>query len=140
MAAVRGSNTTPERLVRSTLHRLGYRYRLHDRRLPGRPDMSFPSRRVALFVHGCFWHRHSGCKRASTPVAHQDYWQAKFERNVLRDSKNQRALEEQGWRVIIVWECQLRNGDWIVPVQQALNLRRGTKTPSAAQSPDVVAI
>jgi len=140
MAAVRSSNTTPERIVRSALHRLGYRYRLHDRHLPGKPDLSFPSRRVALFVHGCFWHRHPGCRRASTPVARQNYWLAKFERNVTRDSKTQQTLEQQGWRVIVVWECQLRT-DWISRVQEALDtgaVTRGAKTRNGARSLDAV--
>lgn len=121
MAAVRSSNTTPERVVRSTLHRLGYRYRLHDARLPGKPDLSFPSRRIALFVHGCFWHRHPGCKRAAVPSARQDYWLAKFERNVRRDSENRLKLENRGWTVVVLWECQLRSIDWISDVQRALD-------------------
>jgi DNA mismatch endonuclease (patch repair protein) len=126
MAAVRSSNTTPERVVRSTLHRLGYRYRLHDARLPGKPDLSFPSRRIALFVHGCFWHRHQNCKRAATPSARQDYWLAKFERNVRRDSENRFKIEELGWTVLVVWECQLRGIDWISEVQSALDAAKAS--------------
>jgi DNA mismatch endonuclease (patch repair protein) len=121
MARVRSWNTTPERIVRSALHKLGYRYRLHDPRLPGRPDLSFPSRRVALFVHGCFWHRHPNCKRASTPVARQEYWCTKFERTTARDSRNCVELEQNGWTVLILWECQLRSIDWIPRVQRALD-------------------
>jgi DNA mismatch endonuclease, patch repair protein len=120
MARVRSRNTTPERIVRSTLHKLGYRYRLHDSRLPGKPDLSFPSRRVALFVHGCFWHRHPNCKRASTPVARQEYWYNKFERTTARDSRNRVELEQNGWAVLILWECQLRSVDWIPHMQRAL--------------------
>jgi DNA mismatch endonuclease (patch repair protein) len=120
MAAVRSSNTTPERVVRSTLHRLGYRYRLHDARLPGKPDLSFPSRRIALFVHGCFWHRHPGCKRAAMPSAHRDYWLPKFERNIRRDDEHRVKLEALGWTVLVVWECQLRGVDWLYDVQAAL--------------------
>src|ERR1700730_3168819 len=109
MAAVRSTDTTPERVVRSTLHRLGYRYRLHDTRLPGKPDLSFPSRHVAIFVHGCFWHRHPDCRKgAATPVARREYWTAKFARTVTRDAANRTALENNGWTVMVVWECQLR--------------------------------
>lgn len=121
MAQVRSRNTTPERVVRSTLHRLGYRYRLHNSRLPGKPDLTFPSRRIALFVHGCFWHRHPNCKRAATPSARQDYWLKKFERNVLRDNRNRSELERMGWTVLIVWECQLRDGGWVAVVRAALD-------------------
>ena len=120
MARVRSWDTTPERLVRSTLHKLGYRYRLHDARLPGKPDLSFPSRRVALFVHGCFWHRHPSCKRASTPVARQEYWLKKFERTTARDLRNRVELEQNGWTVLIIWECQLRGARWVPEVQRAL--------------------
>jgi len=125
MAAVRSSNTTPEKLVRSALHRLGYRYRLHDARLPGKPDLSFPSRRVTLFIHGCFWHRHPDCRRgAATPVARRDYWIDKFERTVARDAANRAALEQNGWTVVVIWECQLRRADWLIPVQKALDAAR----------------
>ena len=121
MARVRSWNTTPERLVRSTLHKLGYRYRLHDPRLPGKPDLSFPSRRVALFVHGCFWHRHPNCKRASTPVAGQEYWLKKFDRTRARDLRNRAELEQNGWTVLIVWECQLQHAGWLLHVQRGLD-------------------
>src|SRR6516162_683229 len=120
MAAVRSSNTTPERLVRSALHRLGYRYRLHDARLPGKPDLSFPSRRVTLFIHGCFWHRHPDCRKGvATPVARRDYWIGKFGRTVARDAANRAALEQNGWTVVVIWEYQLRRADWLIPVQEA---------------------
>src|SRR6266850_3948188 len=121
MARVRSWNTTPERMVRSTLHKLGYRYYLHDSRLPGKPDLSFPSRRIALFVHGCFWHRHPNCKRASTPVAGREYWFKKFERTTVRDLRNCAELEQNGWIVLIVWECQLQHADWIPHVRRALD-------------------
>jgi DNA mismatch endonuclease (patch repair protein) len=121
MARVRSRNTTPERIVRSALHRLGYRFRLHSRQLPGNPDVIFPSRRIALFVHGCFWHRHQGCRRGVVlPVARQDYWSRKFQRTVARDKANQAALEQNGWIVLVVWECQLK-GNWILEVRRALD-------------------
>jgi DNA mismatch endonuclease, patch repair protein len=125
MARVRNRNTTPERIVRSTLHRLTYRYRLHARRLPGNPDLSFPSRRIALFVHGCFWHRHQACRRGKAlPVAQQDYWSKKFERTIARDKENTAALAQNGWTVIVVWECQLQNADWLLEVQRVLDAAR----------------
>jgi DNA mismatch endonuclease (patch repair protein) len=122
MSRVRSRNTTPERTVRSTLHRLGYRYRLHARRLPGNPDLSFPSRRVALFVHGCFWHRHSGCRKgAALPLAQQEYWSRKFERTIARDKANQTALQQIGWTILVLWECELKHPEWITSVQKVLD-------------------
>jgi len=122
MARVRSRNTTPERIVRSALHRLGYRFRLHARSLPGKPDLIFPSRRVVLFVHGCFWHRHANCaKGAELPIARQNYWKMKFERTVVRDETNRVALEQNGWTVLVVWECELRSGDWVPIVREVLD-------------------
>lgn len=122
MARVRSRNTTPERMVRSILHKLGYRFRLHSRKLAGEPDLVFPSRRVALFVHGCFWHRHQGCKKgAAVPVARQDYWSKKFAKTVARDKDNQAALLQGGWRVLVIWECQLKNAHWLPEVQRVLD-------------------
>lgn len=129
MARVRSSNTAPEMIVRSALHRLGFRYVLHDNRLPGRPDLSFPSRRAAIFVHGCFWHRHDRCRRAAMPKARSDYWRKKFDRNVDRDRRNQSALRTLGWCVIVIWECELKASDWISKVQTALNEPTSSAAP-----------
>ena len=96
--------------MRSILHRMGYRFTVrgpHNRNLPGRPDIVLPRHRAALFVHGCFWHRHAGCSAASFPRTRQEYWRRKFERNVARDRRHQRTLKKQGWRCIVVWECQI---------------------------------
>ena len=109
MAQVKGRNTKPEKAVRSLLHRMGYRFRLQRDDLPGKPDIVLPKYRTVIFVHGCFWHRHSGCKRASTPVDNADYWRRKFERNVARDAEDSAALKSQGWQVLVVWECELRD-------------------------------
>jgi DNA mismatch endonuclease (patch repair protein) len=106
MARIRGRNTGPETAVRRLLHAMGYRFRLHARDLPGRPDIVFRSRRILLFVHGCFWHRHD-CGLAYTPKTRRDFWQRKFDGNVRRDRWTRDELETAGWRVIIVWECQL---------------------------------
>ncbi|NCU67188.1 DNA mismatch endonuclease Vsr [Acidovorax sp. 210-6] len=88
---------------------LGYRYRLHYAKLPGKPDLAFPSRRKAIFIHGCFWHRHAGCKKTRLPKRRLEYWEAKFAANVTRDSKNQAALLALGWRFMVVWECELHD-------------------------------
>ncbi|MGX5777624.1 very short patch repair endonuclease [Methylorubrum zatmanii] len=108
MAVVRGKDTRPEMVVRRLVHAMGYRYRLHRCDLPGSPDLVFPGRKKVVFVHGCFWHRHDGCKRASTPIDRADYWQAKFLRNVQRDAQNVADLEAAGWSVLVVWECETR--------------------------------
>lgn len=109
MSRVRGSDTKPERRVRSLLHRLGYRFRLHRKDLPGTPDIVLPKYRTVVFVHGCYWHRHPGCKRASTPQTNREKWERKFENNVERDGRNQEELEALGWRVVVVWECETRD-------------------------------
>ena len=109
MAAVRGKDTKPELVVRRTAHRLGYRFRLHNRSLPGTPDLVFPRRRLVIFVHGCFWHRHHGCSRTTTPKTRAEFWQAKFDANVARDCRVADALHSLGWRVVVIWECQTRN-------------------------------
>jgi DNA mismatch endonuclease (patch repair protein) len=107
MARVRNANTKPEFAVRRALHGLGYRYRLHDRRLPGKPDLVFPSRRKVIFVHGCFWHRHPGCKNTRLPKTRLDFWVPKLEENAKRDVRLQQQLREDGWDVLVVWECEV---------------------------------
>lgn len=107
MAKIRGANTKPEILVRSGLHRAGLRFRLHAAALPGRPDIVLPKHRTVVFVHGCFWHRH-GCALSSAPASRKAFWRDKFDRNVARDRRTQRALRRAGWRVLTVWECTLR--------------------------------
>lgn len=107
MSLVRSEDTTPELFVRRLVHRMGYRFRLHRRDLPGCPDMVFPSRRKVIFVHGCFWHQHR-CKRGRRiPKSNNAYWRSKLGRNVERDRKNQRRLRTMGWDVLVLWECQL---------------------------------
>jgi DNA mismatch endonuclease (patch repair protein) len=108
MAAVRRQDTKPELTLRSALHKNGLRYRLHRANLPGTPDIVFVNARVAIFVHGCFWHRHGGCRRATTPASRADFWQEKFRRNIQRDRSAQGALRAEGWAVLVVWECELR--------------------------------
>ena len=111
MSAVGQRDTKPEMLVRRLLHTMNYRYRLHRKDLPGRPDIVFGSRRKAIFVHGCFWHRHPGCSKASSPKTRADFWAEKFDRNVERDQQVERRLAEMSWQSLIVWECETRTPD-----------------------------
>lgn len=107
MGRIPSKDTKPELLLRRALHALGLRYRLHGKDLPGKPDLVFASYRAVVFVHGCFWHRHSSCKVASSPKSNTEFWEAKFARNVERDAANLTALKYRGWRVFVVWECEL---------------------------------
>jgi DNA mismatch endonuclease (patch repair protein) len=109
MAQISGKDTTPELTVRSLLHRLGYRFRLHRKDLPGQPDIVLPRHQTVIFVHGCYWHRHKGCRFAYTPKTRTDFWQRKFEENVARDIRTRKRLRKLGWRIIIVWECETRD-------------------------------
>ena len=106
MSRIRGKNTKPELLVRSLLHSMGYRFRLHRRDLPGNPDIVLPRHGVCIFVHGCFWHLHSKCKDARIPKTRTAWWRKKLEGNATRDKRQAAALRRLGWRVITVWECQ----------------------------------
>lgn len=110
MSGIRGQDTQPELIVRSLVHRLGLRFRLHDKALPGRPDLVLKKHRTVIFVHGCFWHRHT-CGLAAVPKTRPEFWAAKFEGNVRRDARNNAALEALGWRVVEVWECEVRDPD-----------------------------
>lgn len=107
MAGIKGRDTTPERLVRSFLHKAGLRYRLQVKGLPGRPDIVLPRWGAVVLVHGCFWHRHANCSKAATPAGNSAFWQRKFSDNVARDARNVAALRRLGWRVYVVWECRL---------------------------------
>lgn len=109
MRSVRSRDTKPELAVRRTAHRLGYRFRLHRKDLPGSPDLVFPRLRLALFVHGCFWHRHAGCPKATIPRSNAEFWERKFEANVTRDARAMAALAGSSWRAEIVWECETVN-------------------------------
>lgn len=109
MSRVRSKNTRPEMALRRALHAQGYRYRVHRKDLPGSPDIVFPARKRVVFVHGCFWHRHAGCKLSSTPKSNVEFWTRKFEANVARDLRNQRELEQMGWQVFVIWQCQIRD-------------------------------
>lgn len=111
MANIKGQNTKPELIVRSLVHRLGYRYRLHQKGLPGKPDMVFASRRKVIFIHGCFWHMHECRYGAVKPATNASFWETKRLSNVGRDRKNRIALEMSGWQVLVIWECQTKLSD-----------------------------
>ena len=109
MGLVRSKDTKPEITIRKLIYSLGYRYRLHVRRLPGNPDIVFFSRRSVVFVHGCFWHRHPGCKNARLPKSRQDFWKPKLDANRERDLRHQRELRRLGWEYLVIWECEVRD-------------------------------
>jgi len=107
MSRIKDKNTEPEKRIRSMLHELGYRFRLHRKDLPGRPDVVLPKYKTVIFVHGCFWHRHRGCKYSYQPKSRVEFWKTKFDTNVERDERNTEKLKKLGWRVLIIWECEL---------------------------------
>lgn len=109
MSGIGGRNTKPEIVVRKALFAAGFRFRLHRKDLPGRPDVVLPGRRIAVFVHGCFWHAHRGCRYAKTPASRREFWEAKLAGNVERDARATEALLSAGWRVLVVWECATRS-------------------------------
>ena len=109
MRQVKDRDTTPEMMVRREIHRLGYRYRLHRKDLPGKPDLVFPGRRKVIFVHGCFWHGHDCARGARVPKTNREYWTAKIARNVERDCVNRERLHALGWKSMVVWECELKD-------------------------------
>lgn len=109
MARIGPKNSKPEIVVRQLLHAMGYRFRLHAKELPGRPDIVMRPRRKVIFVHGCFWHRHEGCRRTTTPKTRREFWEAKFEANKARDRRVQAELVEAGWRYLVVWECEVKD-------------------------------
>jgi len=108
MSRIKSRDTKPEKALRSYLHRAGYRYRVHQRTIPGTPDLAFPTQKLAVFVHGCFWHRHRGCRFSYTPETNKDFWKAKFAENRQRDRKALQALRKAGWTPIVIWECQIK--------------------------------
>ncbi len=109
MSRIRSKDTKPEKIVRSMLHRIGYRFRLHRKDLPGKPDIVLPKYKTVIFIHGCFWHRHKGCKRCTTPSTNQKYWIPKLEHNVVKDKTNQKVIKKSGWKPIIIWECETKD-------------------------------
>ena len=136
MSRIRGVNTKPELIVRRALHAQGYRFRLYGRGLPGRPDLVFRKRRMVVFVHGCFWHRHDGCAKSRLPKTRRDYWRDKFEGNVQRDKRNAQRLAEDGWRVFVVWECEVEKDDALIErLTEFLGPPRCAATPRFVKAP-----
>lgn len=121
MSGIRGKNTKPEMLARRALFAAGYRFRLHRRDLPGAPDIVLPGRKVAIFVHGCFWHVHSGCKNGKLPSTRPEFWRGKLEGNVERDRRAIEALRSGGWRVLIIWECATRDSAVLAAMAESLS-------------------
>ena len=113
MQSVPSENTKPEMLVRSFLHKNGFRFRLHSKKLPGHPDIVLPKYKTVIEVRGCFWHRHPGCRQATMPSSNVEFWQKKFKRNVDRDKKTEKQLNELGWNLIVVWECELKSDEFL---------------------------
>jgi DNA mismatch endonuclease, patch repair protein len=128
MSRIRGTNTRPELVFRSELHRRGLRYRIHATDLPGKPDLVFPKYRTAILVHGCFWHRHQGCNIATTPKSNTSFWVEKFERNVKRDAKVKRALRRLGWKVFVIWECQVASKSKAATLAERMIAKMGRRT------------
>ena len=108
MSHIRSKDTKPEKRLRSLLHRLGFRFRLHRKDLPGTPDIVLPKYRTVIFVHGCFWHQHPGCKKATLPRSNVEFWKNKLEKNIERDKEVEKKLIETGWNVIVIWECEIK--------------------------------
>ncbi|QND17088.1 DNA mismatch endonuclease Vsr (plasmid) [Rhizobium leguminosarum bv. trifolii] len=111
MSGIRGKNTRPELAVRKAVHALGYRFRVHRKDLPGSPDLVLPRKNTVVFVHGCYWHRHEGCRYCYTPKSNIEFWATKFEKNIARDERVREELEQRGWRVVTLWECETADED-----------------------------
>lgn len=129
MSRIRGKDTKPEIIVRSMLHIMGYRFRLYRKDLPGKPDIVLPKYNTAIFVHGCFWHRHKGCKYAYKPKSRVDFWNAKFDETVVRDSRNREQLKATGWNVKIIWECETTNIEMLAARLRSIFEEIKTKNP-----------
>ena len=129
MSRIKGKDTKPELVVRSTLHKMGYRFRLHKKELPGKPDIVLPKYKTVIFVHGCFWHRHKGCKFAYKPKSRVDFWNAKFDETIARDKRNRKQLEAKGWNIEIIWECETANIYMLTARLRSIFDEIKTKTP-----------
>ncbi len=130
MSRIRSKDTKPELRVRRLVHGMGYRYRLHAKELPGRPDLVFRPRRKVIFVHGCFWHRHEGCPANRMPNTRREYWKHKLNGNVRRDLRNKETLEREGWRVLVIWECETTDLDRIADVIHRFLGPSGVNSPT----------
>ena len=136
MAGIRRHDTAPELAVRRIAHRMGLRFRLHRKGLPGRPDLVFPKHRLAVFVHGCFWHHHNGCPFAHIPKSRTTYWREKFDANAARDKRNEDDLSVLGWRVLVIWECEVKDEEFVRARLEAYTGKRSTPLGPRTQAPD----
>lgn len=127
MASVKSTNTRPELIIRKLLHKDGFRFRLHKNDLPGKPDISLPMYKTIIFVHGCFWHQHPLCKYSIRPNSNVEYWNSKLDHNIVRDKKNIKLLRDNGWKVIIIWECETRNSNILMKKLKYLFISRKKK-------------
>ena len=134
MGRIKGKDTKPEVMVRSMLHRAGYRFRKNVKELPGKPDIVLPKYHTVIFVNGCYWHRHKGCKEATSPKSNIEFWEKKFERNVANDKKHARQLRRLGWHVLTVWECELKNPDKVLRRLEKHLATKGRKSSQKADS------
>lgn len=123
MSNIKSKNTKPEITVRKLMFSMGFRYRLHNKDLPGKPDISIKKYKTAIFVNGCYWHRHEKCKLAYSPKSNVDFWNKKLNENVNRDKRNHKVLKELGWRVIVIWECQTKDLDYLKQIIVSLNIK-----------------
>jgi DNA mismatch endonuclease (patch repair protein) len=121
MSRIKGKDTQPEMIVRKWLHSQGFRFRLHRKDLPGHPDITLPKYKTVIFVHGCFWHRHEGCRRATIPATRVGFWEQKFQRNIRQDSLVQEKLNALGWNVLVIWECETKKLAFADKVKEYLN-------------------
>jgi DNA mismatch endonuclease (patch repair protein) len=121
MSRVHSKNTGPEMTVRRLIHKAGFRYRLHVSNLPGQPDLVFPKRKKIIFIHGCFWHAHIGCRRARIPKSRTSFWESKFASNKARDERDILALSKNGWDVLVLWECELRDSGLLEKIKEFLS-------------------
>jgi len=128
MSKVRSKDSIAEKKVRSALHAAGYRFRLHRRDLPGTPDIVLPRYRLAIFVHGCFWHRHEGCAKASMPKSNREFWEKKFAENIERDSRTRAILEALEWRVVVIWECELNKNVFVETISKLVTTFQQLRT------------
>ncbi len=135
MSRVRSKDTKPEIRLRKALHAMGYRFRLHRKDLPGKPDVVLPRHRTALFVNGCFWHQHPGCRKATVPENNREYWERKLSRNVVRDREAVEALEEAGWRTVVLWECEMPRDEAAMRERLRDELDRAATSPTGASRP-----
>ncbi len=132
MSRIRGKDTKPEIIVRSMLHRMGYRFRLHRKDLPGKPDIVLTKYNTVIFVHGCFWHQHMGCKYAYKPKSRREFWEGKLRKNIERDSLHYEKLGKAGWLVLTIWECEAKDTDKLVKALHPLIELRGHKNERSA--------